>query len=339
VAEYHLLTIWHIKAPLTQVYNAIHDSLHWPDWWQGAEKVETIVDGDDDGIDSIRRYVWRGKLPYPVVFEIRATSIRNLEAIEGMAEGDLQGIGRWRFVCDGEVSVVRFEWHVHSTKWWMNLLAPFARSIFIRNHVRLMAQGGKGLAAHLQSPLVGQKSVDLMAKDEPPRSDRFPWHRGRRINPVTVLLSGIFAGTIATIAQLALWWLTDIPMLATLLRDARLAAAIVMGPDVLPPPATARWDILMVASLLHFGLSAIYAIIPALLASRLGARQAMAIGGLYGLAIYAINLHGFTAVFPWFTVSRDWVTMAAHAVFGIALAGWWFLFRPKSPVAGISLHQ
>lgn len=333
LTEYHLLTIWRIKAPLTQVYDAIHDSLRWPDWWPGAEKVETIADGDSDGIGSIRRYAWRGKLPYPVVFNVRATFIRKQEAIEGMADGDLQGTGRWRFASEGEVSVVHFEWHVHSTQWWMNMLAPFARSIFIKNHGRVMAQGGKGLAALLQSPLLSQESIDLQANDMPPCSDRLPGYQCRRINPLTTILSGVFAGTLATIAQLALWWLSETPILATLLRDARLTAAIVMGPGVLPPPASAQWDILIVAGLLHLGLSAIYAIIPALLACRLGTRPALATGAGYGLAIYAVNLYGFTAVFPWFAVSRDWVTMLAHAVFGIALAGFWLPSCQGAPAA------
>lgn len=33
MAEHHLLTIWRIEAPLEEVYAAIHNSQHWPDWW------------------------------------------------------------------------------------------------------------------------------------------------------------------------------------------------------------------------------------------------------------------------------------------------------------------
>ncbi|MBS1138666.1 MAG: hypothetical protein H6R13_119 [Proteobacteria bacterium] len=336
MAEYHLLTTWRIKAPLTQVFDAIHDSLRWPEWWPGAEKVEPITDGDPNGINNIRRYSWQGTLPYPVVFDVRATCIKKHEAIEGRAEGDLEGIGRWRFSCEGQVSVVRFDWHVRSTKWWMNLLAPIARSIFISNHVRLMAQGGESLAALLQSSLIHQKSIDLMAKSDPPTSDRLLRLRSARINPLMIFLSGLFAGTIATIAQLALWWLNEVPVLATLLRDARLTAAIVMGPGVLVPPSTAQWDTLIVATLVHFGLSAIYAVAPALLACRLKAHLTLPVGALYGLAIYAVNLHGFTSFFPWFAVSRDWVTMVAHAVFGISLVGFWLPFCWQNPNAGIS---
>jgi hypothetical protein len=57
-----------------------------------------------------------------------------------------------------------YEWHVRSTRWWMNLIAPFARPMFIRNHGILMRQGAEGLARLLGAPLVGQESIDLMAE-------------------------------------------------------------------------------------------------------------------------------------------------------------------------------
>lgn len=163
MVEYRLLTIWRIEAPLEVVYAAIHDSLHWPDWWPGMEKVEQTAAGDSDGINSIRRYFWQGELPYPVVFEVRATRIEKLVAIEGIARGDLEGIGRWHFTRQGAVSLVHYEWHVRSTRWWMNLIAPVARSMFIRNHALVMARGGEGLARLLKSSLVGQENIDLMA--------------------------------------------------------------------------------------------------------------------------------------------------------------------------------
>ncbi|MCG2577621.1 SRPBCC family protein [Dechloromonas sp. XY25] len=339
MAEYHLLTIWRINAPLTEVYNAIHDSTRWPEWWPGAEKVEPIASTEGDGVNGICRFSWRGRLPYLIVFDIHATRIKKLVAIEGRATGDLEGVGHWRFSRRGSISIVRFEWHVRSTKWWMNLLAPLARSIFISNHVRLMTQGGEGLAALLRSPLVSQKSIDLMAQDQPPAPDHLRRHQGGRIDPAMVLMAGLFAGTVATLVQLALWWLTDVPLLPTLVRDAHLTAAIAMGPGILASPLATQWEVLMVATLIHFGLSVFYAIVPALIAGRLGALPALVVGSAYGLAIYALNLHGFTAVFPWFAVSRDWPTLAAHAVFGLALFGWCLLSGRRPPPTEISRRQ
>lgn len=329
MAEYRLLTIWRIQAPLDEVYAAIHNSLRWPDWWPGVQNVEQVAAGDADGINSVWRYSWRGQLPYRVVFEVYATRIERLVAIEGTTRGDLEGIGRWHFSRQDAVSIVRCEWHVRSTRWWMNLIAPVARSMFIRNHALVMAQGGAGLARLLRSSLVGQETLDLMAGTVPPKA-ALGWRRERgRIDPAMALVAGIGAGVIATLAQLALWWLADMPLPETFFRDARLTAALAMGTDVLPPPSTPQWDILLVATLIHFVLSVAYAMIPAHLASRLRTGPALFAGALYGLAIYVVNLYGFTLLFPWFAMTRDWVTLAAHLVFGVALAGGCRLFSAK----------
>lgn len=330
MAEYRLLTIWRIAAPLEEVYAAIQDSLRWPDWWPGVQKVVQAASGDADGINSIWRYSWQGQFPYRVVFEVCATRIEKLVAIEGTARGDLEGIGRWHFSRQGAVSVVCYEWHVRSTRWWMNLIAPLARSMFIRNHALVMAQGGEGLARLLRSPLVGQENIDLMAETVQPGAAYGWWRQRGRIDPALVLLAGLGAGLIAALAQLALWWLAEMPLPETLFQDARLAAALVMGSAVLTPslpsPSIPQWDILLVATLIHFALSVFYALIVVHLSGRLRTGPALFAGALYGLAIYGVNLYGFTLLFPWFAVDRDWVTLVAHLVFGVALAGGYRLF-------------
>ncbi len=164
VAEYHLLTIWRIEAPLADVYAAIESSLAWPTWWPSVRKVEDISDGRADGIGSVRRYAWQGKLPYRVVFDVRATCIQQQVRIEGAATGDLEGVGRWNFSRQGGLSIVKYDWHVRSNRWWMNLVAPLARSIFILNHKQIMEQGGKALGRLLNAPRVEQQHADLMAK-------------------------------------------------------------------------------------------------------------------------------------------------------------------------------
>ncbi len=333
MVEYRLLTIWRIEAPLEDVYAAIHNSLRWPDWWPDAQDVEQTAAGDVDGINNIRRYSWQGQLPYRLVFEVRTTRIETLVAIEGRAQGDLDGFGCWHFSRRGAVSIVRCEWHVRSTRWWMNLIAPLARSVFIRNHARVMEHGGEGLARWLGAPLLGQENIDLMAQTITPRAWPAQQERGR-IEPVLALVAGLGAGMIATVAQLVLWWLAEMPVAETLFRDARLTAALVMGTGVLPPPSTPKWDILLVATLIHFSLSIVYALILAHLAGRLRTGQALLAGALYGLAIYVVNLYGLTALFPWFTVARDGVTLIAHLVFGIALVGGCRLFAQGSMERG-----
>ena len=42
---------------------------------------------------------------------------------------------------------VTFDWEVHTTRAWMNALAPLARPVFHSSHDRLMRRGGRDLAA------------------------------------------------------------------------------------------------------------------------------------------------------------------------------------------------
>lgn len=143
--------------------------------------------------------------------------------------------------------------------------------------------------------------------------------RSWRAPLAAVTLAGVFAGTLATAVQMLLWWLEGTPVLATLLRDAHLTAAIVMGKAVLAAAPEWRWDVLLAATLIHFALSIGCAALVRPFARRLGTISALAGGALYGLALYAVNLHGFTVLFPWFAVARGGTTLLTHLVFGLAL--------------------
>lgn len=143
----------------------------------------------------------------------------------------------------------------------------------------------------------------------------------RSIDWRAAVWAGVAAGVAATALQLVLWWAFWDALPWILYRDARLAAAIVMGRGVLPPPATLDAGVMLAATLIHFALSITYSMILACFISRLGMALSLLAGTLYGLALYGINMYGFTLIFPWFSEVRDWITVVTHAVFGAALAG------------------
>ncbi len=101
----------------------------------------------------------------------------------------------------------------------------------------------------------------------------------------------------------------------------RMMAAIVLGEGVLPPPATFELGIIMAAMGLHLVLSIVYAVIFALTVSRLSLGPALALGGVGGLILYLVNFYGFTALFPWFAMARNWISIFGHLVFGLVAAG------------------
>ena len=144
----------------------------------------------------------------------------------------------------------------------------------------------------------------------------------KSLNSRAAIVAGVIAGTIATAAQVVLWWLFLEDALPWILyRDSRLTAAMLMGPEVLPPPSTFDWTIMAVATAIHFMLSIAYSLVLACLISRLGMILSLTAGLIYGLGIYVVNMYGVTFIFPWFSEVRDWITIVTHAVFGLSLAG------------------
>jgi uncharacterized protein YndB with AHSA1/START domain len=154
--EYRFSTIWRIDAPVQEVWAAIHDSARWPEWWNNVERVDQLQAGSDQGVGAVQRYTWKGWLPYRLVFDMRVTRVDPLVALEGEASGDVEGAGRWSFSSDGRnLTVVRYDWCVHTNRAWMNALAPLLRPVFQWNHDAVMREGGAALARRLDARLLG----------------------------------------------------------------------------------------------------------------------------------------------------------------------------------------
>lgn len=154
MATFKFVTEWRIDAPLSEVCDAISSCLDWPEWWKGVEKVEKLDPGDADGIGSIHRFVWRGRIPYRLTFDVCVIRYVRFTLLEGQASGDVTGIGRWDFSHENGVTVVRYKWQVRTNRWWMNVIAPIARPLFKWNHHQVMRQGAEGLARLLNARLV-----------------------------------------------------------------------------------------------------------------------------------------------------------------------------------------
>lgn len=154
MAEFQFVTVWRIEAPRTRVCDAISQCLHWPRWWRGVVRVEEVEPGDEDGVGSLRRFTWKGWLPYRLTFDVRVTRVVPLTVLEGRASGEVEGIGRWQFSNQGDVTEVRYDWHVRTNRPWINVLAPIARPLFKWNHDRVMRQGAEGMARLLNARLV-----------------------------------------------------------------------------------------------------------------------------------------------------------------------------------------
>jgi uncharacterized protein YndB with AHSA1/START domain len=154
MAEYRFLTTWLVDAPIERVWDALYDTERWPAWWRGVTHVRELEPGGEEGIGKVFEIGWRSRLPYDLEFRTTVTRVEWPHVMEGRADGELQGHGRWRLFEHGGATAVLYQWEVETTKRWMNLLAPVARPVFAYNHDWVMRSGGAGLARLLGSRLL-----------------------------------------------------------------------------------------------------------------------------------------------------------------------------------------
>lgn len=116
----------------------------------------------------------------------------------------------------------------------------------------------------------------------------------------------------------------------------RQIAAIALGESVLPDPTKFTALVFMAAMGVHLIMSLIYARILAAIIHGMSTERAISIGAGFGAVLYAINYYAFTNFFPWFAVSRGWITLFSHVVFGMLAAGVyeWLTMPNRKPPEG-----
>lgn len=135
--------------------------------------------------------------------------------------------------------------------------------------------------------------------------------------------AGLKAGALAGLIAGAVFMMMEMGLVAMAGESPwgppRMIAAIVMGEGVLPPPATFDLMILMAAMAVHLMLSIVIGVVFALVARRFGLVMAVVAGAVVGLGLYVVNFYGFTAIFPWFAMARNMISIVSHIAFGVVL--------------------
>jgi uncharacterized protein YndB with AHSA1/START domain len=172
--DFHLVTDWTLTAPPDAISEALTRPEDWPGWWRAVEKVELIEPGDANGLNAYHRFTWRTALPYRVCFAMRATRIEPMSMIEGWADGELSGVGRWTLTPYGQGTRVSYDWHVKLAHPWMRLFAPLLRSVFTWNHNKVMAWGYEGLARKLAAERLASPRLREEARSSSPNGSVDP---------------------------------------------------------------------------------------------------------------------------------------------------------------------
>lgn len=101
----------------------------------------------------------------------------------------------------------------------------------------------------------------------------------------------------------------------------RLLATIVLGRSALDPDVTSFATALMVGGAVHLVLGLVFAFVISFTLHRWGFWVGVIGGGLFGLALYAINTYFMSRFFPEFFQYRSWFMVALHVVFGALCGG------------------
>ncbi len=152
--RYSFITKWQIKAPVEEVWDAIYNSLEWPQWWKGVIKADELQEGDGRGINGVREYTWKSVLPYKLRFKSKLTEREDYKLLHGVAFGELEGDGTWHFYHKDGITYLQYDWNVYTNKKWMNLFSFILKPLFKYNHNVVMKWGAKGLAKKLDAELL-----------------------------------------------------------------------------------------------------------------------------------------------------------------------------------------
>ena len=118
----------------------------------------------------------------------------------------------------------------------------------------------------------------------------------------------------------------------------RLLATIVLGRDALDPALTPVSTALAVGVAVHLVLGLVFAFVISFTLHRWGFWVGLIGGGLFGLALYAINTYTMSRFFPEFYFYRSWFMVVLHVVFG-ALCGGIYESLERDRRSGRSIYR
>jgi uncharacterized membrane protein YagU involved in acid resistance len=139
-----------------------------------------------------------------------------------------------------------------------------------------------------------------------------------------VIVAGIVGGILFLVLEMLLApMFTGAP---SIWAPPRMIGAIGLGAEVLPPPATFDLGVVMMAMVIHFATSILFAVVLAFIIRNLGMGAAVGVGIALALLLYLFVFYLMTPVWPWFAGARNWLSILIHVLFG-AVVAWWYKAR------------
>lgn len=168
--RFRLDSTWRLEAPRARIWRLLENVEDWPSWWPFLESARRLEGDGPESIGARYRFRWRSGLGYRLSIIMTTTRSEPPGLLEGGADGDLRGNGRWRLEDAGPgVTQLTYGWDVEPAKPWMRLLAPLLRPVFVQRHFAVMDAGARGMARKLDCRLIeGCQERTATADSMPP---------------------------------------------------------------------------------------------------------------------------------------------------------------------------
>jgi len=146
-----------------------------------------------------------------------------------------------------------------------------------------------------------------------------------RPSAAAALQAALFAATVSLVVML---FIGVVAYDESPWKFLRMVAAMAKGAGALEPDDEFDLAIVALGLALYYALAMLYGLAAAPLLGDCPRHYANVMGLAFGLALYCVNFHGFTLLFPWFSEFRTVDTLFAHLAFGFLLARAYCAFRP-----------
>lgn len=166
MAHYMFETDWELTAPIEQVFEVLSHPEEFESWWPCVTRSALVSEGDLDGVGARSRYTIKSPLLYTMTFDLKAIEAERPNRLRTVVRGDLVGTGTFLLEAAGTGTRIRFNWHVATTKTWMNAAAVLAKPMLAWAHDRVMLEGCEAMADHLGARLLWARS-GLVARPTP----------------------------------------------------------------------------------------------------------------------------------------------------------------------------
>lgn len=144
--HYRFASVFTVTVPAARLWDALVVPETWLKAYPDVEDWKVTDHGDQDHLGQRFRVIHRASAFHKLRYDVEVVTSRAPDRLGWRIVGDIVGAATWELEELDDVTDVRMTWEVGTTKWWMNLLAPLFRRLFVAQYKRSMGDAVAALA-------------------------------------------------------------------------------------------------------------------------------------------------------------------------------------------------